>query len=193
MIKYPDGRKSADAVKKETSFSHRGMNLEDDINHTNQYYLDTGKAVVYKKPTPITIVNVDYRSRQTAKITEAYFQIPSTTDYNGVYRGFYLDFEAKETHSRTAFPLSSIHAHQLNHLKRVIEQKGIAFLLVRFTQYDETFFVLAADFLDEISHSERKSVRYEWFREHGYLIPYNYVVRIDYLHVIDSLMNGGRL
>ena len=78
-------------------YSNRGMGLEDDLNNTNKYYLDTNKAIIYKKPTPITINKVDYKSRTDAVIKEAHFKIPSTTDYNGIYKGRYIYFEAKET------------------------------------------------------------------------------------------------
>ena len=91
-----------------------------------------------KKPTPIQIVQVDYPKRSAAKITEAYFKVPSTTDYNGVYRGKAIDFEAKETRSKTSFPFSHIHLHQIEHLERVLRQGAIAFVIVRFIAYDET-------------------------------------------------------
>ena len=79
------------------SHRNRGMTLENDINETNRYYLLNNKAVIYKKPTPVTITKVDYPSRREAVIKEAYFKTPSTTDYNGLYKGKYVDFEAKET------------------------------------------------------------------------------------------------
>ncbi len=186
MIGYPN-RKGGHEVKN-ISYSRRGMSLEEDLNDTNRYYLDTDKAVVYKKPTPITIVTVDYKSRATAKITEAYFQVPSTTDYNGLYKGYYLDFEAKETHSRTSLPLSMIHPHQLAHLKRVIDHNGIGFVIVRFDYYDETYFIEAGKLLDKISSLKAKSIKYEWFKENGTLIPYNYTVKVDYLKVVDRLI-----
>ena len=68
-------------------YSNRGMNLEEEINSSNQYYLEKEIAAIYKKPTPITINKVSYKSRADAKITEAHFKTPSTTDYNGVYKG----------------------------------------------------------------------------------------------------------
>lgn len=190
MLKYPN--KKSDYVKESsTSFSHRGMNLEDDINSTNRYYLDSGIANIHKKPTPITLVKVDYKSRSTARITEAYFQIPSTTDYNGVYRGKYIDFEAKETNSKTAMPLSIIHHHQLDHLEDILRHGGIAFLIIRFNSYDETYVVDFRAFSNHINSLSAKSVKYSWFKENAAVVPYNYVVRVDYLKVIDKWIDGG--
>ena len=189
MVGYPNKKKNY--TEKNISAAGRGMTLEHDINDTNKYYLDTDRAAIYKKPTPITIVNVDYKSRETARITEAYFQVPSTTDYNGVYRGKYIDFEAKETHSRTSMPLSMIHPHQLAHLSRVVKYGGIAFLIVRFAVYDETFYVDAEMFLKKINSSSARSVKYEWFKENCILIPYNFVVKVNYLQVVDTIIDGG--
>ena len=75
------------------------------INATNDYYLSQGLAVIHKKPTPIQIVQVDYPQRSRAKIVEAYFRQASTTDYSGVYNGYYIDFEVKETKQKRAIPM----------------------------------------------------------------------------------------
>ena len=101
MVNYPNLKKAPANVsipKKSTSKHYtafRGMSLEEDINLSNTYYLSVDQAVIYKKPTPIQIVKVDYPSRNKARIVEAYYQAPSTTDYNGIYKGRYIDFEAK--------------------------------------------------------------------------------------------------
>ena len=52
-----------------TGFANRGMALESDINLANEYYRIKDIAYVYKKPTPIKLVNVDYK---LGKIKEAY-------------------------------------------------------------------------------------------------------------------------
>lgn len=84
-------------------YGGRGMSLENDIERSNQFYLRNQRAVIHKKPTPIQVVHVDYPKRSQAVIKEAYFRTPSTTDYNGIYNGLYIDFEAKETKNKTHF------------------------------------------------------------------------------------------
>ena len=73
--------------KRPVEFGNRGMDFEEAINQSNQYYLLNKQAVVHKKPTPVQIVKVDYPKRSAAVIKEAYFRQASTTDYNGVYQG----------------------------------------------------------------------------------------------------------
>ena len=163
------------------------MVLEDDINETNQYYLCHNIAVIYKKPTPITIRKVDYPSRLEAVIKEAYFKIPSTTDYNGIYKGRYIDFEAKETKNKAQFPIGIIHSHQIMHLKKVHKHGGIGFFVIRFSLRNETFLVDAPLLIDKIEHSSKSSIPYSWFQEHGHLIQEGYIPRLDYLKIVDLL------
>ena len=122
-MRYPNGKtyqkKESDNKTEKThrtllSAANRGMSLEEDINLSNDYYRDNEIALINKRPTPINIVKVDYS--RGARITDAYFEKQSTTDYNGVYKGRYIDFEAKNTKSNTAFPLSNISEHQIVHL-----------------------------------------------------------------------------
>ena len=124
-VNYPNGIKK-DFINIKT-YGNRGMNLEEDLNDSNKFYLNSKIASIYKKPTPITINKVDYKSRKNAVIKEAHFIVPSTTDYNGIYKGKYIDFEAKETKSLTSFPLSNIHSHQIEHLKRIFNMGGIGY------------------------------------------------------------------
>ena len=163
------------------------MQLEDDINKTNKYYLVSDIANIHKKPTPIQIVRVDYPARDKAKIIEAYFKVPSTTDYNGVYRGKAIDFEAKETTSITSFPLTNIHLHQIEHLQKVKQHGGIAFLIVRFTRLNKTFLLTIEALSDFLEHSTKKSIELAYFEEKGFLLEEKYNPRIDYLSIIRTI------
>ena len=167
-------------------YSNRGMGLEDDLNITNQYYLDIDKAVIHKKPTPITINKVDYKSRNDAVIKEAHFKIPSTTDYNGIYKGKYIDFEAKETQSKTSFPLSNIHNHQIKHLKNISNHGGIGFIIVRFSTLNQTYYLSIKELLNFIEQNIRKSIPIDYFIKHGYLIKEGLRHRLDYLKIVDK-------
>ena len=174
------------------SHSNRGMVLENDLNATNEYYLLNNVAVIYKKPTPITINKVDYPSRKDAVIKEAHFKIPSTTDYNGIYKGKYIDFEAKET-KLDYFPLANIHAHQIKHLKKIMEHGGIGFLIVRFSKKDEIFYLDGTKFFEFLETSSRKSIPIEYFYENGYKIKVKFNPRIDYLKVVDEIYFKGEV
>ena len=91
-MKYPGNIKKT--FKTSINYRNRGMDLEALINDACKYYLDNDIAVIYKKPTPIGIVEVDY-SRMVIK--KAYFKEASTLDYNGLYKGKYVEFDAKES------------------------------------------------------------------------------------------------
>ena len=192
-MNYPGGIKkdnNISSIVKKISHKNGGMTLEADLNVTNEYYRDIDKAYIYKKPTPIKVTKVDYPSRVEAVIKEAFFTIPSTTDYNGIYKGKYIDFEAKETKNKTSFSLNNIHKHQIEHLKNIYRHGGIAFLIVRFTTLNETYLLEISKLLDFIDKEERKSIPLEYFKKNAYLIKDNYKPRVDYLKIVDGLIGG---
>ena len=193
-MNYPNGLKKKNIITLNTPDGHknRGMNLEDELNQTNEYYRDIDKAYIYKKPTPIKITKVDYPSRDKAIIKEAFFSTPSTTDYNGLYKGYYIDFEAKETKSTTSFALNNIHPHQIKHLENIERHNGISFIIVRFTTINETYLLLTKTFKVFIDNNERKSIPLEFFKENAYLIKDGYNPRIDYLKIIDQIIGGTK-
>ncbi len=195
-MNYPSGIKkinrSTIPITTDT-YKNRGMNLEDELNQSNKFYRDIDKAFIYKKPTPIKITKVDYPSRDRAVIKEAFFTIPSTTDYNGIYKGYYIDFEAKESKSTTSFALSNIHPHQIKHLENIEKHKGISFLIIRFTSLNETYLLPTKNFLVFLKESERKSIPLDFIKKNAYLIKDGYNPRIDYLKIVDKLIEdfGG--
>lgn len=184
-INYPI-KKTATKV---TTTANRGMNLEADLNQTNEYYLVTNKAVIHKKPVPIKVVNVHYPSRQAAEITKAFFTTPSTTDYNGIYQGRYVDFEAKETSNETSFPLSNIHPHQVDHLLSIEAHGGIGFVIIAFTKSQELYALWANDlaaFYQRQQTGGRKSIAKTELESVAIKLHYGLHPRIDYLAAIDQ-------
>jgi len=192
-MKYPNGItiEKRTSYKENIRYDNRGMTLEKDINMTNSFYVDQNRAFIYKKPTPIQITKVDYPSRSQAVIKEAFFKEPSTTDYNGLYQGRYIDFEAKETNNNTAFPLNNINAHQIKHIRNIVNHGGISFLIVRFNHLNKTFILMGNDFLSFIDNNTRKSIPITYFDEKGYLIEEKYLPRLDYLKIIDEIIGGA--
>ncbi|WP_413309227.1 Holliday junction resolvase RecU [Bacillus sp. 1P10SD] len=196
---YPNGKKykpkeqesgNTTQIKKNSSYSNRGMTLEEDLNETNEYYRERKIAVIHKKPTPVQIVQVDYPNRSAAVIKEAYFKLASTTDYNGVYKGKYIDFEAKETQNPTSFPLKNFHEHQIHHMEEVISQGGICFVILRFTKYELVYLLEAKHLLtywERMKNGGRKSITKEEIEEKGHRIPLGFQPRIDYIKVIERL------
>ena len=192
-MKYPNGKKyvKSNEVKAEKehrsllSAANRGMSLEEDINLSNEYYRDMGVALINKRPTPINIVKVDYS--KGARITDAYFEKQSTTDYNGVYKGKYIDFEAKNTKSETSFPLSNISEHQIIHLKNVIKHGGIAFFIICFQIKNEVYLLDASFVIEFYEKGGRKSIPYSVFKEKGVLIKQDYTPRLHYIDAVETL------
>lgn len=192
VIKYPDGTiytppsKEKKERKKPVAldnFAKRGMGLEDDINLSNDFYNASKACLVYKRPTPIRIVKMDKVDRK--RISEAYFSAKSTTDYNGIYREKYIDFEAKETAEKTSFAFKNIRPQQISHLKSVIEQGGIAFFIIRMKAHNETYLLACEDFLP-LLEKDRKSIPYSFLQEKGVLIEESYSPRLKYLDAIDK-------
>lgn len=196
MVNYPHkltSKNNIKKVKKETvDFANRGMTFEKMINDTNDYYLSRGLAVIHKKPTPVQIVKVDYPKRSRAKIVEAYFRQASTTDYSGVYRGHYIDFEAKETRQKQSMPMKNFHAHQIEHMDQVLNQGGVCFVLLHFSSLKETY-LLPAPYLIEFYKIDKggKSMPLDYIQQHGYLIEQNILPSIPYLDIISKNLLGG--
>ena len=185
-IGYPQGS-APSGITPGGNPASRGQGLETDINDSNIWYRENGKCLVYKKPTPVQVVRVDYPSRQRARITEAYYKTPSTTDYNGVYKGRYLDFEAKETKNIRGFPLSMVHPHQIRHLEQVARHGGIGFFIIRFLSLQKTFLVDAMALIREMKACQHSSIPAAWFDTNGVLLQESLYPRLAWLAAVDQL------
>ena len=190
-MKYPKGIKNSTNNNVcynhiPISFKNRGMDLETLINETNNYYIEKGIAYMYKKPTPIKLVSVDYKK---GRINEAYFMEPSTTDYNGLWNGKYVDFEAKETINKTCFPIKNIHKHQIKHIINMHNNGGICFLIIKFKLLNETYLLMAEDFINYLNNN-KSTIPHSYFMEKGYLIKDKFIPSVDYISILENL--GGK-
>ena len=192
MIQYPKGQQRVSSPQTSTvSYGSRGMFLETLLNQTNDYYRLRKIAVIHKKPTPIQVVKVDYPKRSAAVIKEAYYRHASTTDYNGVYRGCYIDFEAKETKNKTSFPFINIHEHQLQHMEECIYQGGVVFVIFYFSSLNEYYLLESHYLISYIRENKdgKKSIPLTYIRENGMKIPLTVQSILDYIPIVDQLID----
>ena len=166
------------------NYSNRGMNLEILINETNEYYVEKDIALIYKKPTPIGISEAVYTEHGRI-IKNGYFKAPSTLDYNGIYKGKYIEFEAKETQKKTSFPLANFHEHQLKYMKKVINHGGICFVIIKMN--NQNYLIKGEDLIKFIDENTRKSIPYEYLKEKGFVIKESYNPALDYLKIVDEV------
>lgn len=195
MVNYPQPTRrhhNRQSLKRTINFANRGMSFEKLINESNQYYLNHNMAVIHKKPTPVQIVKVDYPQRSRAKIVEAYFRQASTTDYSGVFKGHYIDFEAKETRQTASMPLKNFHAHQIDHMDSVVKQKGICFVLLHFSTLQETYLLPARPLVDfyRIDQGGR-SMPLSYIRDKGYPLAISHYPSVPYLDIVEKKLLGG--
>ncbi|MFC0854385.1 Holliday junction resolvase RecU [Halalkalibacter oceani] len=167
-----------------TGHGNRGMAFEMAINIVNDLYKGRGIALINKRPTPVKVL----KSRGT-KITSGYYEEKSTVDYDGVYKGRAIMFEAKST-KRPHFPLSMVTAHQVDYLDRAHRNGAIAFLLVELAVKRRVYYMpyqLLAYYLMRAKKGGRKSVAQEELEQYGYVVERGRGVPFDYLAVVDKI------
>jgi len=160
----------------------RGSMLEDALNYTNSRYRQEKLALVQKIPTPVTPMEIDKKKHH---ITLAYFGQKSTVDYIGNVQGIPVCFDAKECAADT-FPLQNIHEHQIKFMEEFEQQKGIAFLIIYFSNTDICYYVPCRDvlkFWNRALDGGRKSFRREEL-DSSFIIEVRNQVFIHYLEAI---------
>jgi len=183
-MNYPGNVKKT--YKKNVSYANRGMDLENLINMINEYYCENEIAIIYKKPTPIQVVKYDYEHN---RITDAYYKSPSTLDYNGIYKSYYIEFDAKNT-NKSNLPLSNIADHQIRHIRKILKQDAIAFLIIMINT--ECYLLPGESLLAFIDKGERKSIPYDYIKTNGYQLNYSYLKGIDYITAVDKIIKERR-
>ena len=167
----------------------RGSTFEQMINITNNKYNNVGLGLIQKVPTPIKPIRLDKNKK---KITLAYFEQKSTVDYIGVVQGLAICFDAKETTAKS-LPLKNIHQHQIDFMERYELQRGMSFLLVRFSAVDEIYllpFKELKEYWEMAKKGGRKSIPYDSFKKE-LLVKNKGGFMVHYLEAINILICGG--
>lgn len=179
-MNYPNNSKKE--YHKYKTYGNRGMDLEYLINLANEFYIEEDIALIYKKPTPIGITKTNYQNGTI----QGFFKEQSTLDYNGIYKGYYIDFDAKVTNSTTSFPLANIHNHQLKHIEGVIRHGGFSFLIIAI---NTNFYLLSGEkLLQFIKENNRKSIPYNFIKENAIKIDLTIKPTLDYIKAVDILI-----
>lgn len=206
MINYPDGRKrvfvredrskdhrlkqnrtEADKARDKYIKSNMGMAFEADVSKTCDFYREKEVAEIYKRPTPIRIVRMSKTKK--GMIEEAYFEEKSTTDYVGIYKGRYIDFECKETIHDT-IPYHMIREQQYRHLDIITRLGGIGFFLVSFKSAQEVYLIDCRKILQRTREKEHPGFKRSFFIENGTRVRRGYNPPYYLLEAIDEEFKG---
>ena len=185
MINYSIPTKQKFKRKELIKNSNRGMDLEQLINKSNSYNNEDNIAMVFKRPTPIRVVKYD---KKTKTITKAFFDFQSTIDYNMIYKGKYIDFEAKSTNLKS-LPFKNISKHQIEHLKKVVSHGGIAFFIINFRTLKETYFLPFEELQQFLQTTNRKSISVNTIKKKGQLIKGTIFIPINYVECLDLYLS----
>ncbi len=164
---------------------NRGMAFEKLINLSNEMYQREGVALINKRATPVKVLK-----SAGGRVLNGFYEAKSTVDYDGVYKGRAVAFEAKSTQSLTRFDLSNIAQHQLDYLEKAEKMGAVCFFLIEFSK-DQTVFLVPAAVIQSyvrMSHQPngKKSISRADFDIYGYLVEQTERAPVDYLQYIDE-------
>ncbi|WP_018782932.1 Holliday junction resolvase RecU [Bacillus sp. 95MFCvi2.1] len=163
-----------------------GAAFENLINFSNDMYRNNKIALITKRATPVVVT----KKYKDGRIKEGYFEKKSTVDYDGIYKGRLVAFEAKATINKTSFALSNISPHQYEYLKMAEEMGAICFFLIEFSIEHSIFLVsfsLIKEYVTAANEGGRKSIPRSVFDERSYLIKPTNRALVDYLYYVDKL------
>lgn len=170
------------------SHANRGAKLEMLVEMTNNQYRNAWLADIRKVPTPVKILKTEGNK------VSGHLDTATWVDYNGIYEGHSIIFDAKETKLKR-FPLKNISPHQYQTLKSWHRHGAVAFLLVAFWlegKNEPEIYVLRFEQLAEAYENQEtgrgsKSISLDFFRENcirvksgnGYVFDYLAALNIE--------------
>jgi len=144
--------------------------LEKRANRQNILYRKDARALILKVEVPIIITRKGLVAKQ------------STVDYTGTLKGGKsIAFDAKETQTKTSFPLANIKEHQLAYLSFQQKLGGIAFFMIHFKKvYPELAFITPLSLVEKYMYgNERKSIPFKAFKKKWLIEIENYLDKVE--------------
>lgn len=166
-------------------YGKRGQAFENLIDYTNQVYKNKGIALINKRPTPMKIIG-QTRGKQHLCV----FDKKSTVDYDGIYRGKPIVFEAKSTGLKRV-PLDIIADHQIEYLDQADNQGAISFLIVEIRPMQDVYIVSNAmlqKYVKDAQNGGRKSISIDDLEIYAELVEQGGGVPLNYLSVVDKFI-----
>lgn len=166
------------------SYANRGMGFENMIDVTNEMYCNQELAVINKRPTPVKVTK-----SYNGKVLAGYFERSSTVDYDGVYDGRAIMFEAKSVQQLTRFDLSNLHDHQYDYLNKCHKAGAITSILIDFKKQMKIYllpFETLRSYVERAKNGGRKSIPLEDFDIYGYEVESGRVP-VDYLAAVNKI------
>ncbi|ATZ17440.1 Holliday junction-specific endonuclease [Williamsoniiplasma luminosum] len=152
--------------------NQQGMFLETILNLTHEKFKIDNECLVIKIPTNWVITKANDHS----------FLKHEACDYIGNYQGYYFEFEAKETY-KNFFDWKMIRKSQILKMNQIIQNQGIAFLIIYFGEHDSFYFVDYL-FLKTWVETNQQHIPYEWFELNTQKIYLNSQLKLDYLNCL---------
>ncbi|MDM5430268.1 Holliday junction resolvase RecU [Bacillus mycoides] len=163
-----------------------GAAFENLINFSNDMYKRKNIALITKRATPVVVTKLF----KDGRIKEGYFEKKSTVDYDGIYKGRMIAFEAKATTNKTSFALQNISPHQIEYLEQAEKLGAICFFLIEFS-IEHSIFLVPFKLIKEYIHAAklggRKSIPRAVFDNRAYLVKPTDRALVDYLYYVDRL------
>ena len=162
-----------------TSVKNRGKDLEQLVIQSNHVYRMRQEAVIHQAHAEVKTI----RDRR-GQIAKTFYKGKVGLDFYGIADNRYITFDTKQTANKTNFPLGNIEHHQYNTVIETDRAGGIAFLLVRFSYWGETYYLSAEQLQHWWTQKERKSIPYDWFKANCKVVRSQSAAALDWLSVV---------
>ncbi|HDR7624970.1 recombination protein U [Bacillus sp. RC242] len=152
-----------------------GMAFEMLINLANEIYQRGGVVLINKGLTPVKV----FKSKG-GRVLNGFYEAKSTVDYDGVYKGRSIAFEANSTR----YDLKNIAQNQLDYLEKAEKIGAICFFFIGFSK-DKSVFAVPLSVIQSyvgMSHQPKgkESIPIADFDIYGYLVEQTERAPVDY-------------